>query len=147
MFKKCFETTNPASRDEVEEIVEQVNVAKNSLIRKDGFAPNQRGFWERCENSWVCYIAGIDHVGINSAILAGDHNFCRSMEIRQTARTAFIEADNDERIRRTIDHRSRPERGPFPPGSKVYVWRHGNQKKKSSRQSMFWRGPGTVIGS
>ena len=146
MFKKCFETTNPTSRDEIEEIVEQVNVAKNSLIRKDGFAPNQRIFGKDVRIPGLLY-SGDDHVGINSAILAGDHNFCRSMEIRQTARTAFMEADNDERIRRTIDHRSRPERGPFPPGSKVYVWRHGNQKKKSSRQSMFWRGPGTVIGS
>ena len=146
MFKKCFETVNPSSRDEIEEIVEQVNLAKNSLVRKDGFSPLQRVFGKEPRIPGLLY-SGDDHVPMNSAILAGDRQFCRAMEIRQAARTAFLNADNDERVRRTLERRSRPERGPFPPGSKVYVWRRGGNVRKSGRQSMFWRGPGTVIGS
>ena len=145
MFSRCVEHETPQSRDEIEEIVEQVCVAKNSLVRKDGFSPSQRVFGKDVRIPGLLY-SGDEHVGINSAMLAGDSSFCRAMEIRQSARRAFIEADNDERVRRSIEHRTRPERGPFPPGAKVYVWRPGN-KKRNGNVAMYWRGPGTVIGS
>ena len=143
MFHRCVENSSPQTKDELEEIVEQVCVAKNSLVRKDGFSPSQRVFGRDVRIPGLLY-SGDEHVGINSAMLAGDSSW--AMEIRQAARKAFIEADNDERVRRSIEHRTRPERGPFPPGSKVYVWRPGN-KKKNGNVAMYWRGPGTVIGS
>ncbi|CAK9019993.1 unnamed protein product [Durusdinium trenchii] len=68
------------------------------------------------------------------------------IEMRQEARKAFIDADNEDRIRRAVERRTRPERGPFYPGCKVYVWRPG-KKKDDGSMPWFWRGPGTVIGA
>ena len=68
-----------------------------------------------------------DHVGVNSAILCGDDSYFRANQIRVEARKAFVERDNDDRNRRAIERRTRPERGPFPAGAKVYVSRVGGQ--------------------
>ena len=86
------------------------------------------------------------NVVVNSGYLAGDPSYVKSMEIRQAARRAFIEYDHEDRVRRAMEHRTRPERGPFIPGCKVYIWRPGNVKPSGDR-SYYWKGPGTVIGN
>lgn len=87
------------------------------------------------------------HVGVNSGYLAGDTSYVRSVRMRQEARKAFIDADNEDRVRRAVERRTRPERGPFHPGCKVYVWRPGKRSGEGEPIPWFWRGPGTVIGS
>ena len=145
MFAKVIATMGPGDRDHVEELCEQITVAKNSLVNRDGFSPSQRVFGKEPRVPGLLY-SGEPHVGINSGVLAGEPSFVKSIEIRQAARKAFIDADNEERIRRAIEHRTRPERGPFIPGCKVYVWRPGKPKSTRAKTNM-WRGPGTVIGN
>lgn len=76
MFYKCCHASSPVTRDDVEEIVEQVCVAKNSLVRKDGFSPSQRVFGRDVRLPGLLY-SGEEHAGINSAMLMGDQGFVR----------------------------------------------------------------------
>ena len=147
MFHKVCNTVIPSNMDEIEEVFEQVNVAKNTLVHKSGYSPNQRVFGKDPRLPGFVYGGGEDvNVVVNSGYLAGDPSYVKSMEIRHAARKAFIEHDHEDRVRRAIEHRTRPERGPFIPGCKVYVWRPGNAKPSGDR-SYYWKGPGTVIGN
>ena len=143
MYERVVATVPPQTNDELEEVFAQVTMAKNTLVNRSGFSPFQRVFGVQSR------IPGMldgdeDHVGVNSAILCGDDSYFRANQIRVEARKAFVERDNDDRIRRAIERRTRPERGPFPAGAKVYVWRPGGLK--GSSKAHRWRGPGTVIG-
>ena len=147
MFYKVCKSVVPSEVDEIEEVFEQVNVAKNTMVHKSGYSPNQRVFGKDPRLPGFLYGGGEDsNVVVNSGFLAGDPSYVKSMEIRHAARKAFIEHDHEDRVRRAIEHRTRPERGPFVPGCKVYVWRPGNLKPSGDR-SYYWKGPGTVIGN
>jgi hypothetical protein len=78
---------------------------------------------------------------INSGVLTGERTIEKSNQIRQAARKAYIDAENDSAVRKAINHRTRPERGPFNTGEKVYFWRKAKDNKGSR-----WHGPATVIG-
>ena len=147
MFYKVCKSVVPTDNDEIEEVFEQVNVAKNTMVHKSGYSPNQRVFGKDPRLPGFVYGGGEEsNVVVNSGFLAGDPSYVKSMEIRRAARKAFIEHDHEDRVRRAIEHRTRPERGPFIPGCKVYVWRPGNLKASGDR-SYYWKGPGTVIGN
>ncbi|CAK9001698.1 H3 lysine-79 specific) [Durusdinium trenchii] len=47
------------------------------------------------------------HVGVNSGYLAGDTSYVRSVQMRQEARKAFIDADSEDRVRRAVERRTR----------------------------------------
>ena len=81
--------------------------------------------------------------GINSGIVQSDEAFIRANKVRYEARRAFIEADDEDRLRRAIEHRTKPDRGPHLPGTKMLVWRPGGSIK--SLNVHCWRGPGTVL--
>ena len=148
MFMKMASVFPPNDKKQAEELIHQVNVAKNAMVNHDGHSPHQRVFGQQARIPGMVY-GGEDnlHVGVNSGYLAGDASFVRSVQMRQEARKAFIDADSEDRIRRAVERRTRPERGPFYPGCKVYVWRPGRKKEDGSSVAWFWRGPGTVIGS
>ena len=78
---------------------------------------------------------------INSALVQGESIFERRVAFRTAARKAFLDADNDMRIRKAMEHRSRPERGPFEVGQLVFLWR-----KNRFDNCAHWHGPAVVIG-
>ena len=49
--------------------------------------------------------------------------FREQLAKREAARKAFHAADNDSSLRRSLLRRTRPERGPYPKGSWVMMWR------------------------
>ncbi len=59
---------------------------------------------------------------------------------------AYVEVDSDDKIRRALFARSRPMRGPGPPGSLVYLYR--NQKPVKGQHPVVgrWHGVCRVIG-
>ena len=147
MYMKMVATFPPTNKEQAEEVIQQVNSAKNAMLNHDGHSPHQRVFGQQARIPGMVYSGDENpHVGINSGYLAGDASFVRAVQMRQEARKAFIDADNEDRIRRAVERRTRPERGPFYPGCKVYVWRPG-KKKDDGSMPWFWRGPGTVIGA
>ena len=115
-------------------LVDQVNHAKNSMSRKHGYAPYQHVFGcdLRLPGS-VHKTLGIVH---GSALDSQVPAVVRTQGIRQAARRAFIKLDEDEKVRRALDHRSRPQRGPYHQGEYCYYLRAYPK----------WHGPGVVIG-
>ena len=65
----------------------------------------------------------------------------RDEKIRREARKAFLEADDEERLRRAVLHRNRPAAAPLQEGDLVYVSRKGLHEVKQ-----HWHGPGHVLG-
>ena len=145
MFAKMCVSNPPSNREDVEELFEQINIAKNTMVNRSGFSPHQRVFGKSPRIPGMLH-SHDDSIVVNSGFLAGDPSYVKALNLRQEARKAFIEADHEERVRRAIEHRTRPERGPFVPGCKVFIWRPGNIKKDGEK-AWFWKGPGTVIGS
>ena len=145
MFYKTVKGFAPQSHEDYEEIMDQVTLAKNTMLNRSGFSPYQRVYGKQPRIPGMVYDNG-PNVVVNSGYLAGDPSYVKAVQIRHEARKAFCDADHEDRVRRAIEHRSRPERGPFYAGCKVFVWRPGGLKPSGDR-AFYWRGPGTVIGN
>ena len=70
-------------------------------------------------------------------------HFRKQLEIRTTARKAFVSTDNDQAIRRALLRRSCPARGPFSTGQLVMYWRC--QSKANRREGGRWHGPARFV--
>ncbi|CAE7298082.1 GIP [Symbiodinium sp. CCMP2592] len=138
-FSKAQIETRPRNKQEVQELVDQVNSAVNSMTRKDGYSPNQHVFGRDVRVPGL--ISSDADPVINSSLAQGESVFERRFALRTAARRAFLDADNEMRIRRAIEHRSRPERGPFNVGQLVYFWRRNRFENKA-----HWHGPAVIIG-
>lgn len=125
--------SHPEGRAEIDELIDQVNVAMNTLPRVDGFSPSQHVFGREPR------VQGVDlreeNVVEGSAISMGESLHERRAELRRVARQKSIEAEDEERIRRAIMHQTRPKRGPFSSGQMVYFWRLWPKEKKA-----YWHG-------
>ena len=139
-MEKAFEETQPNCKAEVNELIDQVNHAKNSMCRKHGYAPYQHVFG--CDLRLPGSVEDVLGVPHNSAVYNGVDSVIRSHELRQAARRAFVAIDEDDKVRRAIDRRSRPPRGPFDFGDYVYYWRKYPRDGAHGR----WHGPGVIIG-
>eukprot|EP00435_Cladocopium_sp_Y103_P037577 s2392_g10.t1 len=71
--------------------------------------------------------------------LPDGQRFRQDLAIREAARRAFVEVDNDQTLRRAIVHRSRPHRGFYEKGEWVMIW------KKRGEADGSWIGPMQVI--
>ena len=139
-FSKVVASTAPTERKEVDEIIDQVNFSVNTLPRIDGFSPFQHVFGREGRIPGSLDLRETKDVE-SSALQFGDAMYCRRQQIRQAAQQAYMEAHEEDRIRRAVNHRSRPDRGPFSPGDLVYFWRLWPKEKKA-----YWHGPATGIG-
>ena len=117
---------------------------KNSLSRVKGFSPEQAvlGVAPRLPGSIVSCAPLSSHM-----LAEGDdpegQAFQRSLELRTSARKAFIEADNSSAFRRALLRRSRPIRGPFEPGDLVLYWKRVGANLRRDRGR--WHGPARVL--
>ena len=139
-FQKALLDASPRSKQEVQELVDNVNVAVNTMTRKDGYSPCQHVFGRELRVPGLISTE-YDPV-INSGLVQGESVFERRMVFRNAARKAFLEADGDAKLRKALEHRTRPERGPFNAGDLVYFWRRHRFENKH-----HWHGPAVVIGS
>ena len=138
-YAKAQLEVKPRSKQEVQELVDQINNAVNSMTRKDGYSPNQHVFGRDVRvPGMIC--SDPDPV-INSSLAQGESVFERRMALRTAARKAFLDADGEARVRRAMECRTRPERGPFVEGQLVFFWR-----KNRFENRHHWHGPGIVIG-
>ena len=118
-----------------------MNVAKNSMSRKHGFAPYQHVFGSDLRVPGLISEAA-DQVPFNTGVVHASDWFQRSHEMRAAARRAMVNIDEDLKVRRAIDHRTRPSRGPYEVGQLVYYWRRPPGENKKG----IWKGPARVIG-
>ncbi|OLQ02761.1 Copia protein [Symbiodinium microadriaticum] len=138
-FAKAQIEARPRSKLEAQELIDQVTCAVNSMTRKDGYAPNQHVFGRDVRIPGLVS-SDCDPV-INSALVQGESIFERRVGFRVAARKAFLEADNDMRLRKAMEHRTRPERGPYEVGQLVFLWRKNRFDNRA-----HWHGPAVVIG-
>ena len=106
-----------------------MNFSVNTLPRVDGYSPYQHVFGKENRIPGGLDLRESKDVE-SSALQAGETMYDRRHAIRQAAQKAYVEAHEEDRIRRAVNHRTRPDRGPFAPGDLVYFCECGPKKRK-----------------
>eukprot|EP00435_Cladocopium_sp_Y103_P033655 s328_g8.t1 len=129
------------NEDQFKQGLRHVCNAKNALSRTKGYTPEilvlgkSRALpGSNCEDtpSASQYLA--------DAASPEGVQFQRQLQLRESARKAFIEADHSERLRKAFLRRQRPHRGHFAGGTFVMFWRPGKGENPGQ-----WTGPARVI--
>ena len=113
---------------------------KNQWSRYRGYPPEMLVFGKmtRVPGSVVSDITQSSHMLALSEQAEGIR-FREELAMRERARKAFSQIDNDQACRRAIHHRSRPSRGQYEKGEWIMVWR------KRGEATGNWQGPMQVI--
>ena len=118
--------------------------AKNTLSRVKGYSPEQAvlGIARRLPGSLTSN-ADAGSLSLAEGQGVASDVFRAGLELRASARRAFIDADNSSSLRRALLRRSRPLRGPFEIGDLVLYWRRkgANMRRERGR----WFGPASVV--
>ena len=133
------------SPQEFDYILQACFQAKNSLMRHEGFSPEQivLGKSSKLPASLTSDEEVPSHAFALGEGLASER-FRQQLEIRSRARQAFLLTDNDQAFRRALLRKSCPMRGPFQAGQVVMYWQ---KKSKANRQEAGrWHGPAKVVG-
>ena len=119
---------------EFEEALTQAFTAKNALSRVKGYSPEQAvlGISRKLPGSLTSQADVGSMTMAEGEGLASDR-FRASLELRASARKAFIDADNSSSLRRALLRRSRPLRGPFEVGDWVLYWRRKGANLRRER--------------
>ena len=133
-WEKLVYELSPETKGEAEEIMDQVTMAHNTLVRVEGHSRAQILMGQDVRVPGLEGSEPCDHV--ESGIQEGEDIFTRAMNIRKIARRAMIEATDEDRVRRAALHRTRPVRGPYEPGELIMLWQKGKGEKKA-----HWHGP------
>ena len=106
--------------------------AKNSLENHNGYSPNQLVFGKNPNYPSVLYdnLPALENVTTNDLIR-------NNLNALHTSRSAFIQKESCEKLRRAMLHKVRPTGEIFINGDQVLYRRRNNQQ---------WQGPATVIG-
>ena len=105
IFQKAFDETQPMNKLEVNELIDRVNNAKNTMQRRHGYSPMQHVFGNEIQLPGVA-ITEQDYVRGTSRYHPGDECL-RATEMRLAARKALVEVDNEDKVRRAVQHRTR----------------------------------------
>ena len=110
------------SKNEVEELCDQVTQAHHTLTRKGGHSPSQHVFGTEQRVPGLVVTGELDEM-VESGLAVGETAYERRNEMRRAARQSFIDAENEERLKRAASHRTRPSAAPLEVGDLVLVWR------------------------
>lgn len=113
--------------------------AKNSCSLRHGYSPEVLVFGKgfRMPGSLTSDDQLTAHLTASEETAQG-LRFRQQLAFRETARRAFVAADNSAAIRRAALRRNRPPRGQYVPGEWVMIWR-------ANTTSKGWIGPAKVI--
>ena len=87
-FAKAVSESQPSSKTEFRELMDQMNHGRNSMCRKHGYAPYQHVFG--CDLRLPGDMLDQSNVAYNSAVVHGADAVVRSQQMRQAARSAFV---------------------------------------------------------
>ena len=122
----------------------QVFHSKNTLSRIDGYTPQQAvlGIASKLPGSILSDGDASTHALADSNTPEGQR-FLHQLQVRESARRAFIQVDNSASFRRALLRRTRPSRNVWEAGDLALYWRRrgGNMRREHGR----WFGPATVI--
>eukprot|EP00435_Cladocopium_sp_Y103_P035397 s1051_g9.t1 len=132
------------SVEEFSQCLRQAFAAKNSLSRINGFTPEQclLGKSRHLPGSLISDADAASHSLAESSLPEGVR-FKENLQRRETARKAFVQADNDSSFRRALLRQSRPGKVEYEAKDWVLYWRRtkGNSRIERGR----WFGPAQVI--
>ena len=142
MLSKIEQDCEISNNEEFDRVLRQAFQAKNSLANKNGFSPEQAvlGRSIRLPQS----LSSSDD--IQAHFSAGDESlkqFQQKMETRQKARTAFLEADNNQAIRRAFLRKSRGLVQTWQSGQLCMFW--DRRKAANMLEKGRWCGPARVV--
>jgi transposase InsO family protein len=133
VLKECLEKTLVDTKCDPEIGLAWAVSAKNSLFNNNGFTPDQLTYGRNCNYS---SILTDEPPALESGTTVDVIR--ENMDAMHRARTAFIESESSERIRRALRHNIRTYANEtYESGDKVYYRRKGYKG---------WKGPGVVIG-
>ena len=114
--------------------------AKNTLSIRRGYSPEILVFGKssKLPGSVISSDDMAAHESANREDAYGVH-FRRNLALREKARIAFHQADNDQALRRACLRRSRPDRQSYQAGEWVMLW------QPQSHGTGIWVGPAKVI--
>ena len=129
---KCYE--------DLEGALQQATQTKNQWSRHRGYPPELLVFGKgaRTPGSVISDECRSSHAVALQNLPEGIR-FREELAIRERARKAFAQVDNDQVLRRAIVSRSRPTRGNFEKGEWVMIW------KKKGEAEGNWIGPMQVL--
>ena len=128
-------TTN----DELHQALVQSTHAKNTFSIRKGYSPEVLVFGKGSRLP-----GSISSCESESSMTSADRTdaqgiaFRRSLALREKARTAFHQADNDMALPRACLRRPRPDRKAYNPGEWVMMW-------QPTQQGGHWFGPLKVV--
>ena len=106
VYYKAKEESQPRTKEEFNELFDQVTESKNSVVRRHGFSPYQHVFGSDLKVPPGLLDQGMSEY-VRSGILQGVESHVRAQEIRQAARRAMIGMDDIENVRRAVQRQSR----------------------------------------
>jgi len=141
MLQKMDHESSLDSAEQFKLALHQCCSAKNALARSKGYTPEILVLGKSralpgglCEDPYqpANHLADSDTPeGIQ---------FRQHLLLRESARTAFVQADNSEKLRRAFLRRQRPHRGRYASGTLVMFWRPGRGEAPGQ-----WHGPARTI--
>ena len=131
VFKKMLESTQPKDKREFEECVDATVSARNVFLRTHGFSPYQHVFGRDLELACDVMLPGAERPSE------------RAIQIRQAARQAFVESQDDKAMRRALVARRRPWRE-FQVGDQVAFW-HKVKGRGMRHGHARWHGRAVVL--
>ena len=141
MLTKCERDHPITNYQELERALWWCTQAKNACSLKRGYAPEVLvlGKHTKLPGSVTGDELLPAHLLAESETAQG-LRFREQLAFRESARRAFVEADNDASLRRSVLRRSCPLRKDYAPGEWVMIWKQG----KGALPGM-WHGPMKVI--
>eukprot|EP00971_Amphidinium_carterae_P026200 516602-Amphidinium_carterae.3 len=127
---------------DVEDTSTVVNQVRNDLARRHGYAPSQWVLGHKAVRVPEALLADneAEKLEVLEAGLDATSSMAMMLQRREQARAAFVKADNDSRIRRSILRNTRTTPGPFGVGQAVYF------RREQTAGVVKWHGLCKVIG-
>ena len=141
VFKKMLDSTQPKDKREYEECIDATVSARNVLLRTSRFSPYQHVFGRDLELVFDVLVPGADVAAVTMPVLNRPSE-CAT-QIRQTARQAFVESQDDRAMRRAPLARPRPWRE-LQVGDQVAFWRRGKGRGMRHGHAR-WHGRAVVL--
>eukprot|EP00435_Cladocopium_sp_Y103_P018404 s1763_g4.t1 len=140
MLTKIDHESPILSFSDLQQALIQCTHAKNCLSIRKGYSPEILVFGKssKVPGSIISSDEMSAHASANREDAHGIE-FRRQLALRERARIAFHQADNDMALRRAILRRSRPNRQGYQPGEYVMMW------QPQSNHQGYWFGPLKVV--
>ena len=124
------------SYDQLEQALSFATQTKNQWSRHRGYPPELLVFGKmKKQPASITSDPSLASHALASSECAEGIRFRAELAVRESARKAFVQVDNDQACRRAILQRTRPNRGKYNTGDWIMMWRENKR----------WFGPMRVI--